>query len=98
MSDLKPFHNILNYVSTANIEEVMKFYNLGNKTFETDFSTCTLVPRIKASVVKFVQSVDYKIIYLHLEENCDTCDNFMIELNKFLGDGLQCFIIYDHGT
>ena len=25
--------------STANIEEVMKFYNLGDKTFETDFNT-----------------------------------------------------------
>ena len=28
----------MNYASTANIEEVMKFYNLGHKTFETDFS------------------------------------------------------------
>ena len=27
----------LNYASTANIEEVMKFYNLGNKSLETDF-------------------------------------------------------------
>ena len=27
------------YASTANIEEVMEFYNLGNKTFEADFST-----------------------------------------------------------
>ena len=34
----KPFHKTLNYASTANIEEVMKFYNLGDKTFETDFS------------------------------------------------------------
>ena len=32
------FQNTLNYVSIANIEEVMKFYNLGDKTFETDFS------------------------------------------------------------
>ena len=32
----KPFHNTLYYASTANIEEVMKFYNLGDKTFETD--------------------------------------------------------------
>ena len=31
-------HNTLNYAFTANIEEVMKFYNLGHKTFETDFS------------------------------------------------------------
>ena len=35
----KPFHNTLKYASTANIEEVMKFYNLGHKTFETDFNT-----------------------------------------------------------
>ena len=37
LSYLKPFHNTLNYASSANIEEVMKFYNLGDKTFETDF-------------------------------------------------------------
>ena len=41
LSYSKPFHNTLNYVSTANIEEVMKFYNLGDKTFETDFSYST---------------------------------------------------------
>ena len=28
----KPFHNTLNHASTANIEEVMKFYNPGDKT------------------------------------------------------------------
>ena len=39
LSYSKPFHNTLNYASTANIKEVMKFYNLGgNKSFETDFS------------------------------------------------------------
>ena len=37
LSYSKPFHNTLNYASTANIEEVMKFYNLGHKPFETDF-------------------------------------------------------------
>ena len=42
LSYSKPFHNTLNYASTANIEEVMKFYNLGHKTFETDFSDCFL--------------------------------------------------------
>ena len=40
---LKTFHNTLNYASTASIEEVMKFYNLGDKTFETDFSTLLIV-------------------------------------------------------
>ena len=34
----KPFQNTLNYASTANIEELIKFYNLGDKTFETDFN------------------------------------------------------------
>ena len=33
----KPFHNTLNNASTANIEEVMIFYNLGDN-FETDFN------------------------------------------------------------
>ena len=35
LSYSKPFHNTLNYASAANIEEVIKFYNLGDKT---DFS------------------------------------------------------------
>ena len=34
----KPFRNNMDYASIANIEEVMKFYNLGDKTFEIDFS------------------------------------------------------------
>ena len=38
LSYSKPFHNTLNYASTTNIEEVMKFYNPGGKTFETDFN------------------------------------------------------------
>ena len=38
LSYSKPFHNILNYASATNIEEVMKLYNSGDKTFETDFS------------------------------------------------------------
>ena len=31
LSYSKPFHYTLNYASTANIEEVIKFYNLGHK-------------------------------------------------------------------
>ena len=31
------------HVSITNIEEVMKFYNLGDKTFETDFSYYLIV-------------------------------------------------------
>ena len=32
------FQKNANYASTLNIREVIKFYNLGNKTFETDFN------------------------------------------------------------
>ena len=38
LSYSKSFYGTLNYASTANIEEVMKLYNLGDKTFETDFN------------------------------------------------------------
>ena len=31
------FQNNLNYASTSNIREGVKFYNLGDKTFGTDF-------------------------------------------------------------
>ena len=44
LSYSKPFKNTLNYASTANIEEVMKFYNPGDKTFETDFSLLNFCP------------------------------------------------------
>ena len=37
LSYSKPFLSTLNYASTADIQEDMKFYNLGNKTFEADF-------------------------------------------------------------
>ena len=37
LSYSKPFHNTLNYASTASIEEVMKFYNLSDKTFDLSF-------------------------------------------------------------
>ena len=32
-----PSQNNLNYSSILNVLEGMKFYNIGNKTFETDF-------------------------------------------------------------
>ena len=42
LSHSKPFHNTLNYTSTTNIEEVIKFYNLGDKTFEIVFNQIDL--------------------------------------------------------
>ena len=38
LSYSKPFWNNLNYASTANIQEVMKVYNLGEESLKTDFS------------------------------------------------------------
>ena len=35
----------------ANIEKVMKFYNLGEKTFETDLSSSALSQNIKACFI-----------------------------------------------
>ena len=53
MSYSKPFHNSLNYASTANIEEVMTFYNLGDKTFETDFRFyCFAEIRVRLNLMK----------------------------------------------
>ena len=43
------------YSSTSNIEEVMKFYNLGHKTFETDFN----INMINWVLVKLLQ---YKLL------------------------------------
>ena len=34
---LKAFSNSSNYASAANIREVMKFYGLGDQSFETDY-------------------------------------------------------------
>ena len=40
----KPSWNNLNYASTKNIREVMKFYNLGNKSFKAGFSFAYFYP------------------------------------------------------
>ena len=53
LSYSKPFHNTLNYASTANIEEVMQFYNLGDKTLETDSSTHSFPPFEEVSLSFF---------------------------------------------
>ena len=49
LSYSKPFHNTLNYASTANIEAVMKFSHLGGKTFGTDFGTKSAIPMTSSS-------------------------------------------------
>ena len=52
LSFLKTFQNNLNYPSTSNIREVEKFYNLGDKTFETDFNSDTLISNLKLNFQK----------------------------------------------
>ena len=40
---LVTFQNNLNYASTLNIQELIKFYKLAYKTFETDFNSSLTV-------------------------------------------------------
>ena len=40
------FQNNLNHATTSNVQEAIKFYNLGDKTFETDFSNCMFLRAI----------------------------------------------------
>ena len=42
LSSWKTFPDILKYASTSNIQEDMKFYNLGDKSFETILSIAQL--------------------------------------------------------
>ena len=48
---LKTYLQHLNYASIANIEKVMKFYNPGDKTFETNLSSSALSQNIKACFI-----------------------------------------------
>ena len=64
LSYSKPFHNTLNYASTANIEEVMKFYNLGHKPFETDFR---LLSNLHLFVYKITQIEFFSILLKSLK-------------------------------
>ena len=47
------FQNNLNYASTSNIREVIKFYNLGDNTFETDFNCRCIRTIIFVIVMRF---------------------------------------------
>ena len=44
---LKTYSQHLSYASVENIEKVIKFYNLGDKTFETDLSSSALSQNIR---------------------------------------------------
>ena len=47
------FQNNLNFASTSNIREVIKSYNLDDKTFETDFNTtCKFLHSNQFAMVK----------------------------------------------
>ena len=47
----------MNYASTSNIQEVIKFYNLGDKTFETDFSILASVSFWPLLIIELVARV-----------------------------------------
>ena len=60
LSFWKTCQNILNYASTSNIQEDMKFYNIGDKSFETDFETDNSL-----FFVHFTISFGFKILLNH---------------------------------
>ena len=60
LSFWKTFQNFLNYASTSNIQEDMKFYNLGDKSFETDFSIAQLIV-----FMQFTINFGFKILLSH---------------------------------
>ena len=52
---------MLNYASNANIEEVMKFYNPGDKTFETGFNDYSFQKlQIDARQINFVRETFFE--------------------------------------
>ena len=47
----------MNYASTSNIREVIEFYNLGDKTFETDFNKCGIVMASSGNIYRGIQLI-----------------------------------------
>ena len=50
----------------ANIEKVMKFYNLGDKAFETDLSSSALSQNIKACFITRLMIIDQLVLQIVL--------------------------------
>ena len=84
LSYSKPFYSTLNYASTANIQEGMKFYNLGHKTFETGFN----LPRpfcVAHAHLKRYEHIAKFCINLLLMLNVHLCGKFgSIKMNNFV--------------
>ena len=89
--------NNLNYASTSNIREVIKFYNLGDTTFETDFrlklnrraarciSLSALYPLLTQSYNK-VHSEVQVIYFQKLSVVLSQCGAIAIESTFEIGD------------
>ena len=79
MSCSEPFHNTFIYASTANIEEVMKFYNLGDKTFKTDFNNPG-----KLIISGCDSPSPNYILGALLKTNCPNIPSYIKDTNDFL--------------
>ena len=65
LSSLYTFQNNSNYSSTSKIQEVIKLYNLGDKCFETDFSS--------AQSTRYLQHcVNYARTYVRMRQKTDS--------------------------
>ena len=78
----------MNYASTTNIEEVIKLYNLGDKTYETDFSAVLFRSESKGSCFhtnERSKDTTFETIELFFETFCD--ETVTVYDNFFFGGG-----------
>ena len=81
----KFFQNNLNYASTTNIEEALKCYNLGDKTFETDFDNVIGEKKIDLSclIKNFSSSKEVAVDSLFSDNiQCKFTEPWTIELKS----------------
>ena len=62
-NDVVLLKSFLQRASTANIEEIMKFYNLGNKTFETELNTVETIIAISAKFWSFSSALAHLLLW-----------------------------------
>ena len=82
----------MNYASSANIEEVMKFYNLGHETFETDFKLFQQ-QNVKFNVASFREETTDYFVHTVIAPPQHTGQP-IVEHFGFLYTGLCCSHIF----
>ena len=94
----------MNYASTLNIREVIKFYNLGDKTFETDFNFTPRGRRCQSfwKFLKYIKSGTLqKSIQLKRKKERNTkiknLGRELVDLEIKLTESADVYLIYWYG-